>query len=207
MKYPPSRHVSAMTSLASFPENFKVDGQNPDEKILLFIREHKAVLVLRLLGYSIVLFLPLLLRLSIQIINQDLLNNSLNTSSFFTSKYWTCIVIFWLAYMLGGYFNLFFQWFYNINILTNNRFIDIDFLGIFSQRFEETSVETIQDAKDTQKGLIQSIFDMGDIEVLTASEKTVFNLSNVPKSNKIRDFIMDVVVARRNRMRLGNEQP
>jgi uncharacterized membrane protein YdbT with pleckstrin-like domain len=107
--------------------------------------------------------------------------------------------------MLRGYFNIFFRWFYNINVLTTNRLMDIDFLGIFFVRAEETSIADIEDVKDTQSGIIQSIFNMGNLEIFTASGVTVFNLDNVPKSYKVRDFVMDVVVAERKKNKNHND--
>ena len=55
-------------------------------------------------------------------------------------------------------------------------------------------MECIEDAKESQAGIIQSLFNMGDLTILTASGGTVFNLDNVPKAHKIRDFIQDVAV-------------
>lgn len=194
---PKERVVNSLTSLASFPCNIKVYGQNPDEKILLFIREHKITLLSSAIGYLLLLLIPFFLEWTLKLLNSYSLNGLINMDKFFNTKYWYAILLVWLAYILRETFNAFFSWFYNINILTSNRFVDIDFINIFKIRVEETSIEDIEDVKDTQSGITQSIFDMGDVEVFTASGATVFNLNNVPKSHKIRDFIMDVVISKR----------
>jgi uncharacterized membrane protein YdbT with pleckstrin-like domain len=196
---PPFKKVSPLTSLASYPCNIRVHGQNNDEKILLFIREHRIILFFNLLFYSIILFVPFLIQLAVRLFDRYLFDNTINTTDLFESKYWLVFSILWFAYVLKGYINVFLKWFYNINILTDNRLMDIDFLGIFKVRTEEASVVDIEDVKETQSGIVQSIFNMGDLEVLTASGVTAFNLDNVPKSHKIRDFMMDVVVAERKR--------
>lgn len=188
------KRVNPWTSLASFPSNITVDGQNPNEYILLFVREHKIILIFNILLYTLILFLPMFIRFIITFMNQNILGGSINFDTFFESNWWTIINVVWFAYVLTGYFNIFFKWFYNINILTNERFMDIDFLTIFENRVESTSVLDIEDAKETQAGIIQSIFNMGDLTILTASGGTVFNLDNVPKAHKIRDFIQDVAV-------------
>jgi hypothetical protein len=195
--YPALKRVSPLASLASYPNNITVYGQNQDEKILLFVREHRIVLFFSVLAYSVGLLVPFLIQWTAVLMNRYFFNNTFDTAAVFGSRVWLVVVLFWFSYMLKGYFNIFFRWFYNINILTDNRLVDIDLLGIFTVRVEETSILDIEDVKDTQSGLIQSIFDMGDLEIFTASGKTTFSLSNVPKSHKIRDFIMDVVVAKR----------
>jgi uncharacterized membrane protein YdbT with pleckstrin-like domain len=186
--------MNAMTTLASFPSNIDIHGQNPNEHILLFVREHKIILALNLFLYTLILFFPQILRWLLLYIDQNILGSYLNLSSFFNSNWWTIIIIGWFSYVLTGYFNIFFHWFYNINMLSNQRFIDIDFVGIFDNKIETTSIREIQDVKDSQKGIFQSLFNMGDITVLTASGGTVFSLNNVPKAHKVRDFIMDVKV-------------
>ncbi len=199
------KKVNPLTSLASFPCNISIQGQNNNERILLFIREHRITLLFDLLFYSIALFVPFMIQYFFNLFNKLILNNTINVGEFFGSKYWRVFILLWLSYMLRGYFNLFFKWFYNINVLTTNRLMDIDFLGIFFVRAEETSITDIEDVKDTQAGIIQSIFNMGNIEVFTASGVTVFNLNNVPKSYKVRDFIMDVVVEERRKRKREND--
>lgn len=186
--------VSPWTSLSSFPSNIHVDGQNPDEYLLLFIRQHKIILVGDLLLYTVILFFPQFIRLIINYFDYDLLNGMIGSNSFFSSKWWMVLNLAWFSFILTGYFNAFFKWFYNINILTTERFLDIDYVSIFTNRVESASLKDIQDIKEEQSGVIQNIFNIGNLTLLTASGGTVFSLNNVPKVHKIRDFIMDVVL-------------
>jgi len=188
------KKVNPWTSLASFPSNIHVDGQNPNEFLLLFVREHKIILIGNLLIYSVVLFLPQIIRSLVLYLDTDFLGGFLSSITFFESKWWTLINLAWYSYILTGYFNIFFRWFYNINILTTERFMDIDFTSIFANRIESAAITDIEDIKDEQVGIIQSLFNMGNLTLLTASGGTIFSLNNVPKSYKIRDFIMDVTI-------------
>ncbi|BDQ05063.1 MAG: hypothetical protein KatS3mg084_0581 [Candidatus Dojkabacteria bacterium] len=190
--------VGGLTSLASFPSNIGIDGQNKDEYILLFIREHKVILVINLVIYLVVFTLPFWIKEISLYMDNSLLNGFFHIEAFFNTKWWLILLIGWTSYILSGIFNIFFKWFYNINILTTERFIDIDFESIFSNHIESTPILEIQDVKDSQVGILQSIFDMGNLTMLTASGGTVFNLSNVPKAYKIRDFIMDVAILVKN---------
>lgn len=196
------RVVSSLTSLASFPSNITVFGQNHDERILLFIRKDKAVLIFNLVVQGISFLVPFLVQYLLYFLNNKFLlplNNSINLDAFFTSKYWTAIILLWVAYVLRGFYNIFFKWYYDLNIMTTNRFLDLDLIDLFHNRLEETSISKIEDVKDTQTGIIQSLFGMGDLEIFTASGQTVFSLQDVPRSNKIRDFIMDIVIEERKK--------
>lgn len=198
------KKVSGWTSLASFPSNICIDGQNPTEYILLFVREHKIILFFNVLLYIFIFFMPQFLRATISYLDTSVLNGAINSAQFFESKWWVIILFCWVAYTLTGFFNIFFKWFYNINILTTERFLDIDLETIFTNRVESATLLDIEDVKDTQIGIIQSIFNMGDLTMLTASGGTIFNLHNVPKAHKIRDFIMDVTIKAKE-LRGGND--
>ncbi len=174
-------------------------GQNPTERILLFIRESKVILTINLLFYTLALLMPLAIQWALTYTNSKFFGNYIDLNAIFSSTLWYALLLLWLAYMIKGYFNIFIKWFYNINILTNERFVDIDFINIFKVRVEETSVMDIEDVKDTQTGLLQSIFELGDLEIFTASGMTTFNLNDVSKASKIRDFIMDVVISERKK--------
>lgn len=194
--------VSNFTSLASFPVNFALYGQNRDEYILLFIREHKIVLFFSLLFSFLMFTLPFVLRVLLEIANRTFLSEmQINFNVFFESKYWFVFLIVWTMFSMRNFLNTFLHWFYNINILTTSRFVDIDLKGIFNVMVSETDLLTIEDIKDHQPGIIQSLFHMGDLEVLTASGGSKFNLKNVYHSHKVRDFINDVVIGERDKIR------
>lgn len=199
------KKVSGWTSLASFPSNICVDGQNKHEKVLLFVREHKVTLFFNIFAYSIVLVMPFLIRFAITYLNNTLLEGFINISPFFNSNWWKIIIIVWFAYVFTGYFNIFFRWFYNINILTTERFVDIDFINIFENRVESAAITDVEDVKEEQAGLFQSIFNMGDLTLLTASGGTAFSLDNVPKAHKIRDFIQDVAIKMKDKKGNSND--
>ncbi len=198
------KHAIPLSSLASFPDNLTVYGQNSDEKILLFIRKDKIILFFNFVLQFLVLFLPFLVQYIISLTDNSIFNGAMQSELFFNSKYWVAILLGWLAYVLKGFYNIFFKWFYDINVLTTNRFVDLDLISIFQNRMEETGIMNIEDVKDFQPGIIQSLFDMGDIEIFTASGQTKFNLENVPQSHKIRDFIMDIVVEERKKYGNGS---
>lgn len=194
--HPRMKKVNPFTSLASFPMNIRIHDQNGDEYMLLFIREHKIILFINVLIYSIVAFTPFIARWLFIWTDENILNNFFGMENLFRlyNDGWRIFLIMWFSFILTGFFNIFFKWFYNINTLTNQRFLDIDFISIFEIRVESATVKDIEDIKDTQNGILQSIFNMGDLTMLTASGGTEFNLDNVPKAHRIRDFIMDVAI-------------
>ncbi|MCX8034681.1 MAG: PH domain-containing protein [Candidatus Dojkabacteria bacterium] len=191
------QNVSPFTSVATFPGCVRFVDQDPDEYMLLFVRQAKIILIIDLLINLIVPLAPFLILLAIKglnIVGQNI-NIIIKTEVLTASKWWLVFIVFMLSYGLISYFNIFFKWFYNINIVTNKRFVDLDYQTIFNVGVETTALQDIQDVKNRQTGVFQTIFGLGDVEVLTASGKTTFSLPNVYQAHKIRDFIQDVILA------------
>jgi len=189
-----------LAALIFTPKTIRFENQNPDEKILLLVREHPAVFAWNALMTLFGVFVPFVL---------------IWTYNFFSSKgylaftidtqWWVVGIMLWYLYLLSNIFRRFISWFYNVNLMTNERFLDLDFSSFTDYRVKECSILKIQDAKDMHAGPWQMLFDMGDIVVHTASEDTRFELENVPNSSKVRDFIMDVVIKEIERHRRTEE--
>lgn len=189
---------TGLESLISFPKDLVLGDKNSDEIILLFVRQHKVILVFNFLLNIFVFVMPYVGLWFLDYIISNLLPPVFNLdsliSSLYASKWFVIISLVWFSYLMSNLFDAFYRWFYNINILTTERFIDVELESIFNSRVETAALTDVQDLKDSQNGVIQSIFNMGEVVLLTASGRTIFNLSNVPQAHKVRDFIMDVVV-------------
>lgn len=190
------KKASNFATVASYPSNIKIYGQDKDEFIFLFLRESRVSLffnfLLVLFLALIVFFIPFILN----IVQKNLFDIGINFEEFIGSKFWVAFIFIWMSYTVSQFFNITLRWFYNINILTNKRFLDLDVVSLFQNNVDETNLFNIQDVKENQTNIIQSIFHMGEIEVVTASgsESTSYNLKNVYMPEKVRDFISDVVI-------------
>jgi len=184
-----------LASISLMPSNIKFANQNPEEQVVLFIRQHRIIL----LGYFIKFLFNLIIPLVIYFIITWLLSFDIfkNSSFQMTKPYdivlWS-IVIMWYLWSISKFFADFLYWFYNAYIITSMRLIDLDFLSVLKHSIKELDLRNIEDAVDTHNGILQTVFDMGSVVVRTASETTSFALNNVPKSSKVRDFIMDMSI-------------
>lgn len=85
----------------------------------------------------------------------------------------TLVSITMLWYMGLIFFGMqsFLTWFYNVYIITNERLVDVDFIGLLSKTVNVAQISMIQDVNYTQKGILASFFNYGDVIVQTASEQ------------------------------------
>lgn len=192
----PKRSVKKDTAHETFsdlvfrPRSIRFEHQNDNESVLMLVREHVVVLFSRMFSTLILVIVPFaLLWLYRYLQSRGLAIFEVNTN------WWLAGVILWYMLVIASIFKQFVDWFYNVNIMTTQRFIDLDFKTLSGYHVKETPLIKIQDASDTHGGPWQMIFDMGNLTIYTASDKTTFQLQNVPASSQVRDFIMDTVIA------------
>jgi len=65
----------------------------------------------------------------------------------------------------------FLMWFYNVYIITNERLVDVDFVGLLSKTVNVAQISRVEDVNYTQKGILASFFNYGDVIMQTASEQ------------------------------------
>ncbi len=149
-------------SLVAIPEWSKFESQQEDEKIVILGRKH----IIRNLGWitvvSFSLFIPMFWKEFPFIKMLD--GNAL-------------IGMTMLWYMVLAFYGLqnFLMWFYNVYIVTNERIIDVDFVGLLSKNVNVCQLNKIEDVNYSQRGMLASFFNYGDVIVETASKQNVPN--------------------------------
>lgn len=169
------------TQIKAFP------GQKPDEIIELVIRKHwfphLKILVqfvlgwlLPVAGYIVIIFVK--------------------SPGFFGVDSNRLITLFFLLYLMFIALILFIKWLneeLDAIIITNKRIISMEQIGIFQREFSETSFEHVQDIKSRMKGIANAVFQFGCLEIQTAAEKILFEITDVPKPEMLCEQISDII--------------
>lgn len=80
-------------------------------------------------------------------------------------------------------------WYFNAFIITNQRVIDVDQRGFFDRIVSEAPYEKIQDVSYRVKGIFQTLFHYGNIQVQTAGTALRLELKNIYQPGKIQELI------------------
>lgn len=85
----------------------------------------------------------------------------------------TAVSLTLLWYLGIAFFGLqsFLMWFYNVYIITNERLVDVDFIGLLSKTVNVCQISRVEDVNYTQRGFLASMLNYGDVIVQTASEQ------------------------------------
>ncbi|HPQ79734.1 MAG TPA: PH domain-containing protein [Candidatus Dojkabacteria bacterium] len=172
------------SSFMPFPRNTSFLGKEDDESVVLILRKHWQFFLPTILECILLLLLPFILSAIIP----DLSQNGLFTFALF------------LAFLLISSTLLIYQyvrWFYGVNIITDQRVIDMDFETLFFQKTTEARLERIEDITFKQVGVISSLFDIGSIYIQTAGAKSEIEFKGIYNPKQVQDILSDLLESKK----------
>lgn len=160
-------------------------GQQADEKVYMVFRQHWMVLVLKLIIW--VWFLVFYLGidyLSVSYFPNVLAPNLLQLVEVFKVMY--------LMFLALGLFIIFILYYLNYDIITNERVVDIDQNSLLHHTMSELHLDQIQDVTAEVHGLLENMFNYGDVYIQTAGETQRFLFNKIPNPSKVTKLILDL---------------
>lgn len=175
---------SPVTTFIGFPQQTYFDGQNKGENIVLILRQHP------------VTYLPQMLFVIALIVILVLLNFSWDTINSILGVNFAFIVglnIFAIILIITTAFFSFIKWFYTVNIVTDERIVDLDFNNIMSHKYSEAQLERLEDVTHNVNKFLGLVFDFGTVVIQTAGSKPEFQFENVPRPRDVQDTLLDLL--------------
>ena len=165
------------------PQDYRVEGQDPDEKILLLLRAHPITnlswILLTLLTLSLPFMIPKFL---------PFLGIQLNSIPY---SYWLVFLIMDFLLALAIIFEGFLYWYFNVYIVTTKNIVDVDFHSILFKNIDVAPLRNIEDTSSSMGGILNSIFHYGHVFIQTAGASKNIDLHSVPRPHHVADFILD----------------
>jgi uncharacterized membrane protein YdbT with pleckstrin-like domain len=134
---------------------------NPNEDIILMVRQDIVILVLRFIGAFLLLAFLFLVRIALSLNGFRLADNFAN---------WF-LITFTLVFFLN-FINFFHNYYLSLQLVTTDRIIDINQTGIFQREVNELSIGNIQDVTYKQNGILQSFLGYGQVIVKSAGSES-----------------------------------
>lgn len=168
-------------------------GKKQNEQIKYTLRRHWMTFIPKILFFLLLMLIPLAVYVLIYNTTPSVLTGKFLYPSLvlFGSAYYLSIYLFFFAEFLTYYLD---EW-----IITNQRIIDVEQLGLFSRSISETNLSKIQDVTTEIHGVIPTLFNYGNIHIKTASTNPNIIAKNVPKPNKVRTDLIRLASRKRKR--------
>jgi len=106
--------------------------------------------------------------------------------------YPTALLLLWYLMTFAFGLERFLNWYFNVYIVTDRRIVDIDFNGLLYKNISECSHDRVQDVTYKTGGLLQTLFDFGDVYIQTAAEQREFEFRSIPQPGHVHDIVTDL---------------
>lgn len=173
--------VNPFASFSPKPIHVSFETQQKEEHIILALRRHPITLVPSILIIILMALAPLILPF-VPII------------AFFPANFQLMTVVGWYLMIVGYSLEVFLSWFFNVNIITDERIVDIDFLSLIFKRISSAKIDNIEDVTSTTGGFIRSLLSFGTVVVQTAGEKREFEFTDVPQPDKVVQLLNELIM-------------
>lgn len=151
--------VKTLGCIIENPVNISFDTYGETEKIIFVLRKHWFTWLKWLIPSILALFLPFIVY------------PFLKTLGF--QMAWGIIIsliLLWETGVIFFVFQNFIIWFYSVDIVTDQRIVDMNFVFPFYKKESQLFLARIQDVSDVTNGFFQSLLNFGDLRLETAGE-------------------------------------
>lgn len=180
---------STGSAFFAFPSSVSFDGQEGEENIVLVVRQHPAV------------FLPQMIIVVLLLLGGFVSPSLLgDLSASIGPAMGTGIFFFFLIVAIAVAYDSFIRWYFTVNIITDQRIIDLNFINILYHEFSEAQLEKVEDVSHEVSGLFGMVFDYGTVTIQTAGTNPEFAFENVPRPRDVQDTISDLMEMKQNKV-------
>ena len=160
---------------------------HPNEKILLTIRRHWFVFLGEVAALIFATFLPFVIPFFSNLIYDW-------GTAYLAETQITSIIIFfsaaWLMLLWITFFVIFTNYYLDVLIVTNQRVIDIEQIGLFARDIATAPLGSIQDVKIEILGVIATAFNFGNLHLQTAGGDKEIVIHGIKNPEYVKKLIM-----------------
>lgn len=170
---------SPLVSYCMYPDNIKFSNEDPDEKVVLLLRKHPVTNI----GWVITSFFMIILPAFISVFP---------FFEGFPSQYQLVSLIIWYLVIAAFMLEKFLSWFFNVNIITDERVIDVDFPSLIYREISDANIDQIQDVTIEVSGGWRTYFDYGNVLIQTASQIPKVEFESIPNPDKVAKVLREL---------------
>jgi membrane protein YdbS with pleckstrin-like domain len=178
--------MAILSAFEKNPENICYFGEDTDEKILYLLRRSHITNIGWVILVGILIAAPLFF-------TPYLWNLQIDGHALLSPIYITILLASWYLMVTGFTLFKFFNWFFNVYLITNKKIVDFDFYGLTYKNIADTTLSNVEDVTAKISGPINMVFNIGDVFVQTAAENREFDFAQIDDPGRVRDIISDLI--------------
>jgi len=161
------------------PDRVKFMNRDPKEKVILLLRKHP----ITNLGWIVLTFLMVIAPAFVSVFD---------FFELLPGGYQVIFVLIWYLITAAFAFEEFLSWFFHVNIITDERIIEVDFVNLFYREITDANIDQIQDVTVEVGGGIRTMFHFGDLVIQTAAEIPKIDFDAIPNPDKVARILREL---------------
>jgi hypothetical protein len=177
----PGHNHNPLTSYCFYPDNVKFVNSDSEEKIITILRRHPITNI------------PWLILAFFMIIAPSV-SNLIPYFDKMSMGYQVILILIWYLVTTAFILEKFLDWFFNVNLITDERILDVNFINLMYREITEAEVEEIQEVTVRPAGGVESFFEYGDVLIQTAAEIPRIIFENVPYPERVAKTLRELQI-------------
>ena len=170
---------SPLSAFCFYPNRVKFANKDAEEKVILLLRKHP----ITNLGWIIIVFLMIIAPAFLPfIIFFELL----------PVEFRAVFIIIWYLITTAFILEKFLSWFFHVNIITDERIIEVDFVNLFYREMTDANIDEIQDVTVEIGGAFRTSVNYGNIVIQTSAQIPKIEFEAVPQPDKIARILREL---------------
>jgi membrane protein YdbS with pleckstrin-like domain len=175
----PGHSHNPLSAFCYYPDNVKFVNEDPQEKVILLLRKHPITNLRWLLtGFAMIL--------------SPAIFSVLPVFDFVPFRYLLIGAMIWYLVCFAYMFEKFLTWFFHVNIVTDERIIEVDFTHLLYREITDANIDHIEDVTVEMAGAIRTIFNFGNVYVQTAAEVPRIDFEAIPHPDRVSKILREL---------------
>src|SRR3972149_5779231 len=168
----PGHTNNPLAAFNYFPSKVDFVNKDPEEEVVLFLRKHPITNIKWMAVSFVMIIFPAFA-------------STLPVFDNIPKSFSLLLVLSWYMVTLAYIFESFLNWFFSVNIVTDERLFDVDFYNLIYRKITDANIDQIQDVTVQIGGGLRTIFNYGDVIIQTASEIPEIEFEAIPMPDRV----------------------
>lgn len=175
----PGHTHNPLAAYCYYPDNVSFINEDPKEKVILLLRKHPITNV----GWLTIAFLMIIAPAFVSVL-----------TPFYLLPFGFQLVLTLVWYLLTTAFILeeFLSWFFHVNIVTDERIVEVDFHNLVNREITDANIDQIQDVTVEVVGSFSTFFKYGDVVIQTAAQIPQIEFEAVPNPDLVARVLREL---------------
>src|SRR4030042_2588275 len=175
----PGHSHNPLSSYSYLPDYVKFVNEDPEEKVILVLRSHPITNFSWMLTAFFMIIVPSFITV-------------LTPLELLPSEFQFVLSLVWYLITSAFILEKFLSWFFHVNIVTDERIIEVDFVNLVYREITDANIDQIQDVTVEVGGALRTLLHFGNVVIQTAAEVPKIEFEAVPNPDMVAKVLREL---------------